>query len=333
MKAYFLQSDAGRIPLADDSVDMVFTSPPYMDARTYGIDAHRDCEEWIDWMLPVIREIVRVCRGPVFVNCGGVTRDRTYWPGCEGLLYRWWQEGGSCYRPAYWHRVGIPGSGGKDWLRADVEYVLCFKRRGALPWFEVGAVGKAPKWKPGGAMSNRLNDGSRVNRNAAFGFGGRAVRTRRGKGRIEMALGESESTGRMVDRLHTKRLADGTMEQQGYNAPAIANPGVLISGIKVGGGLMGHPMAHDNEAPFPEALAEFFIKGWSKPGGVVLDPFSGSGTTACVAARLGRIGIGSDLRDSQCRLSVRRYLTPHATKVRKPKRDPREKTLFEKGVA
>jgi DNA modification methylase len=44
------QADATALPLADASVDLVFTSPPYVDARTYGIGAQRDCVEWIDWM-------------------------------------------------------------------------------------------------------------------------------------------------------------------------------------------------------------------------------------------------------------------------------------------
>src|SRR5262249_44185366 len=52
LKSYLLlEGDAGRLPLADRSVDLVFGSPPYCDARTYGIAAQRDCGEWIRWML------------------------------------------------------------------------------------------------------------------------------------------------------------------------------------------------------------------------------------------------------------------------------------------
>ena len=36
----FAQADAIRLPLADDAVDLVMGSPPYMDARSYGINAH-----------------------------------------------------------------------------------------------------------------------------------------------------------------------------------------------------------------------------------------------------------------------------------------------------
>ena len=71
------QADAARLPLADQSVDLVFGSPPYCDARTYGINAQRTCDEWIEWMLAVTREAIRVCRGPVLWACAGVTRKRT----------------------------------------------------------------------------------------------------------------------------------------------------------------------------------------------------------------------------------------------------------------
>ena len=44
----------------------------------------------------------------------------------------------------------------------------------------------------------------------------------------------------------------------------------------------------------PEALLEKIIKGSSKEGDVVLDPFMGGGTTMAVAERLGRRWIGID---------------------------------------
>lgn len=69
---------------------------------------------------------------------------------------------------------------------------------------------------------------------------------------------------------------------------------------------MGSPLASLNEAPFPESLAEFFVRSFCPPGGTVLDPHSGSGTTIAVAERLGRKGIGIDVRESQVELSGRR---------------------------
>lgn len=100
--------------------------------------------------------------------------------------------------------------------------------------------------------------------------------------------------------------ADAKGDDMKHLPPVLANPGCLVKGIRVGGGLMGHKLAHENEAPFPLKLAQWFIRGWCPPNGLVMDPFSGSGTTCHAAMTLGRRGIGCDLRFSQCELGRRR---------------------------
>jgi hypothetical protein len=258
-----LAADAARIPLADKSVDLVLGSPPYMDARTYGIGADRKCQEWIDWMLIVTREALRVTRGLVLWVVGGVTRDRCYWPGPEGLLYSAWRAGMNCLQPCVYHRQGIPGSGGDQWLRRDTEYCLAFSASANLPFSDNTINGHKPKFSRTRAMTNRKSDGKRTS--------------------------------------------------QIYVDPPCVNPGNLIH-CAVGGGQIGDALAHESEAPFPEKLAEFFIAGWCPPGGTVLDPFSGSGTTAKVALANGRRYIASDIRLSQCQLTRRRLeagITPH----------------------
>ena len=58
-----------------------------------------------------------------------------------------------------------------------------------------------------------------------------------------------------------------------------------------------------HSATFPRALPEWFIKLFTKPGDLVLDPFSGSGTTVLVAAELGRHFIGIEIQEEYLRLS------------------------------
>ena len=48
-------------------------------------------------------------------------------------------------------------------------------------------------------------------------------------------------------------------------------------------------------AMFPPNLPYYFIRNFSKKGDLVFDPFSGRGTTAFEACRMGRIGVGNDL--------------------------------------
>lgn len=62
----------------------------------------------------------------------------------------------------------------------------------------------------------------------------------------------------------------------------------------------GHP------AVFPEQLAKDHILSWSNPGDTVLDPFSGSGTTAKMALLNNRKYIGFEISEEYCRISADR---------------------------
>ncbi len=59
----------------------------------------------------------------------------------------------------------------------------------------------------------------------------------------------------------------------------------------------GHPLHKmvSRIGSFPPALAHWFIIKFSRPGDVILDPFSGKGTAPLEACLTGRIGIGNDL--------------------------------------
>lgn len=59
----------------------------------------------------------------------------------------------------------------------------------------------------------------------------------------------------------------------------------------------------DHSATFPEALPTWFIKLFTLPGDLVLDPFVGSGTTAVAAAKLQRRYVGIELKSDYCRLA------------------------------
>jgi DNA modification methylase len=57
------------------------------------------------------------------------------------------------------------------------------------------------------------------------------------------------------------------------------------------------PVSHERTgypSQKPEALLERLVRALSSEGDVVLDPYSGSGTTLAVAARLGRVFVGID---------------------------------------
>jgi DNA modification methylase len=58
-------------------------------------------------------------------------------------------------------------------------------------------------------------------------------------------------------------------------------------------------------APFPDELVQRCLSIGCKPGGTVLDPFCGSGTTLRVALQSGRLATGIDLNRAFCEYAVR----------------------------
>lgn len=59
----------------------------------------------------------------------------------------------------------------------------------------------------------------------------------------------------------------------------------------------------EHYAAFPPALVERCLRASCPPGGTVLDPFAGSGTTLLVAQRLGRHAVGIDLSAAYVQLA------------------------------
>lgn len=252
-----IHGDCAEIPLDDNSVDLIVGSPPYENMRSYGIGFNLSGQEWVDWCVPRYMECLRVSRGLVAWVVGfGMTR-RYKWSATPALLIADLHRQGVCLRnPPLYRRVGIPGSGGPDWWRADYEWIVAAtKKRGRLPWSNNTATGQPPKYAPGGRMTNRAQDGTR--------------------------------------------------QYHDYTPPKLANPGNIISG-KVGGGHMGSTAAHKGEAPYPEWLVEPLVRSFCPPGGIVLDPFCGTGTTLAVAAKWCRYGIGMDIRESQLEITRER---------------------------
>ena len=62
----------------------------------------------------------------------------------------------------------------------------------------------------------------------------------------------------------------------------------------------------EHYAPYPEELVERCLGAGCPPGGTVLDPFAGGGTTSAVAHRLGMNSLAVDLNTSFCDVIVRR---------------------------
>jgi hypothetical protein len=312
--------------MASGTAALTMTSPPYEDCRLYRpLEFKAKGQDWVDWMVPRVLEMCRVTEGLVFVNMAGKVRQFKYSPVVEWLVADLTRNCGIVCGPApyVFHRIGIPGSGGPHYHRRDWEPVYAFARPECVPpkWSDNTVMGHPPKWGPGGEMSNRQSNGTRRN---AWG---------KSPGQVAKPVGPRQANG---ERDRRPRKSGGPAERLGTGqnlkggcgtVPVLANPGNRIEELYtaeqlaeilvaqgdyraciVGGGVMGDDLCHENEAPFPESLAEFFIRSFAPEGGIVLDPFCGSGTVPKVAERWGRKYIGIDARESQAKLARKRLL-------------------------
>lgn len=254
-----------------DSVDLVFTSPPYANQRRYGNenDVFSDDTHWLEWTSDRFMECLRVSRGIVAFVVEGYLRKGTFHPLPEMLTCELMRRGANIRPRHIYQRIGIMG-GSPDELAQHHEVIVRASREaGRLPFADPTAMGHPPKCPPGGTPSHHSQDG-RVNK----------------------------------PRQRTEESEEKAIRQ--YKPPALCKASNVIDCGAVGGGNMGSRLAHENEAPYCEKLAEFVIASYCPPGGTVLDPFCGSGTTLAVAKRLGRNSVGIDIRESQVELSSRR---------------------------
>lgn len=80
-----------------------------------------------------------------------------------------------------------------------------------------------------------------------------------------------------------------------------------VWGMNAGSGKSASdPIAFNHPAIFPEALPRDHILTWTNEGEIVLDPFSGSGTTAEMARNLGRRYIGLEINPEYVEMSRKR---------------------------
>ncbi len=116
-------------------------------------------------------------------------------------------------------------------------------------------------------------------------------------------LGKNGNSGEKVARLYEVALLFGR-EPEPERAPSdLAPPRHFISGYDVEGEAERWD-SHPNHKPY--SLLEPLLRWYTKPGDIVLEPFSGSGSTAAAAARLGRVARALELREQWATVSGQR---------------------------
>jgi DNA modification methylase len=110
--------------------------------------------------------------------------------------------------------------------------------------------------------------------------------------RVPYKTPDSEIARRKLDRNGRRETAAGygRNRAQTYDKGG-ADPGNVLSVPQS----YNQHYGVEHTAAMPEGLAAFFVQAVSPPGGIVLDPFCGSGTTQVVARRHGRRAGGLDV--------------------------------------
>lgn len=237
----------GMCALADGSVDLVVTSPPYDALRTYdgfdGVDLHAVA----DGLWRVVKDggvVVWICADQ---TVGG-------------------SETGTCFETAlYFKRIGFSLHDTMIWLKDGFTDTGSLRVRypNVFEYMFVFSKGK-PK------TFNAIKDRKNLCTGAVIG------------GRV--------------------RQTDGTFRDRPTAGTVIGEYGVRFNVWRQPKDMahLGHP------APFPLALACDHVRSWSNEGDLVMDPFSGSGTTAVACARLGRDFVGFEISGEYNEMARRR---------------------------
>jgi site-specific DNA-methyltransferase (cytosine-N4-specific) len=313
-RSLVIQADAGRLPLPDASVDLIVTSPPYFALRSYTdggthlagqVGSEATPGEFLEALLAATAECVRVLKpsGSLWVNLGDKYAGHT--PGSSGGSSD--GETRRAARPV----VSLPGRP-KSLLGLPWRYALrCVDELGLTLRAEV-------IWSKPNALPESVKDRMRRSHEQWFHF-------TLGP-RYYAALDEIREPYQSADRRPGSgggKWAQGTDAIVGVHASSTDKKGRLNQYAhprgRVPGSVWTIPTAPlrlpdhlgvQHFAAFPPEWPRRLILAFCPPGGVVLDPFGGTGTTALVARGLQRTGISVDLSWDYCRVAQWRTSDP-----------------------
>ena len=293
--------------LPGGSVDCIVTSPPYFGLRDYGVDGQIGAEpspaEFVAALVGVFREARRVLAddATLWLNLGDsystrkVTRDSSHQPGMHPdrldheTIGRSWVENRAAGAVRMPSDTGRPE---KNMLGIPWRVAFALQDDG---WILRNDV----VWHKPNAMPESVTDRLSNRHEHLFMFS----KSRRYWFDLDPIREPHEST---PDRAGGTALrGQKAIRASGPNSGAYSehgrNPGDVWT-------IATKPFSEAHFATMPPALAERCVQAGCKPGGTVLDPFSGSGTTGLAAARHGRRYVGIDLNRDYLDLSLRTRL-------------------------
>lgn len=338
---YAVRGNALQIPMAEESVDLIVTSPPYFALRSYRdgdehyahqIGSEPTPREFLEALWAAMRECWRVLKpeGSCWVNLGdkyaGSGGHNNSMLGSTSILSQSHKD----YHATHGERVdrasrrNAPDSYNKA---SDVRA----KSLMGLPWsFANGCIGAYPFepglaapdgqtwilraevcWSKPNGLPESVTD--RVRRSHEQWF--HLTKSPRYFSSIDEIREPSVSANRPQG---TKNGKDHRIEDSSRSAEMKSLTELHLNPLgRLPGSVWTVPSEPlmipdwarerwnlpDHFAAFPQEFPRRIILGWSPRKGVILDVFGGTGTTAMVAKVLGRTGISLDLSADYCRLA------------------------------
>lgn len=236
--------------LPADSVDLIFTSPPYADQRkkTYG-GIHP--AEYVNWFLPKSEQMLRVLKpgGTFMLNIKKkvVNGERSTYImelvlAMRGQGWLWTEE-------FIWHKKNCYPGKWPNRFRDAWERLLQFNKNKKFNMYQEAVMTPVGDW-----AKTRLKNLSETDK-------------KRDESRVGSGFGKNISNWLQRDKAYPANVLNLATECNNKS----------------------------HSAAFPEALPEWFIKLFTRPGDTVMDPFMGSGATNIVAARMQRNSIGMEV--------------------------------------
>lgn len=325
----FVHGDARAVlaSLPAGSIDCCMTSPPYFGKRVYsggGIGLEDDYRTYVANLLAILAEVRRVLasHGSLWLNIGDTYQNKCLlgipWRVAVAMMD---QQGWILRNRVVWHKVKGGPDNTRDKLRNVHEDVFHFVKVAKGYYYDADAIRTPPK-------KARVVRGTVVS-----ATGVRGVRYRR---QIELSTvlspEEKERAGAALEatlgEVRAGRLADFRMiirgQQRTTHSDAEALSGRARELREEGYYFLKyHPKgskpsdvwdilpedSHKRDshfAPYPADLCRIPIMATCPPGGLIVDPFCGTGTTMAVAYELGRRSIGIDVSEEYLALARKR---------------------------
>ena len=284
--------------LPDCSADCCITSPPYLGLRDYGVNGQlgleNSVEAYINRLTDIFREVRRVLKsdGTLWLNIGDSYATSNYeYSNCKRkdlmgipwiLAFALRDDGWYLRQDIIWEKPNAMPESVKDRCTKSHEYIFLFSKQSKY-YFDHEAIKE-----PAVGFNNIVLAGSK-------GTLRPNGRLRKGNSRTFRGGGVYTKGQSFNNSAEAKRESHGNSE----NITGLRNKRSVWAVAT-----QGYKEAHF--ATFPEKLIEPCVLAGSKEGGIVLDPFLGSGTTAVVAKKHNRGFIGIELNPEYVEMVKRR---------------------------